>query len=82
MKFVCLACEEERVLDALSRSEWDLLRRETLDYVEDVERSGHLIAAEPLAAATTAATVRVRHGKVSVTDGPFAETRRRSAASS
>ena len=75
MKFVCLACEEERLLNALSRSEWDLLRRETLDYVEELRRSGRLIAAEPLQSARTAATVRVRRGKVSVTDGPFAETK-------
>ena len=75
MKFVCLACEEESVFNALSRSEWELLRRETLDYVEELRRSGHLIAAEPLQSARTAATVRVRHGKVSITDGPFAETK-------
>ena len=75
MKFVCLACEEESVLNALSRSEWELLRRETLDYVEELRRSGHLIAAEPLQSARTAATVRVRRGKVSITDGPFAETK-------
>ena len=75
MKFVCLACEEESVLNALSRSEWELLRRETLDYVEELRRSGRLIATEPLQSARTAATVRVRRGKVSVTDGPFAETK-------
>ncbi len=75
MKFVCLACEEEGVLNGLSRSEWELLRRETLDYVEELRRSGHLISTEPLQSARTAATVRVRHGKVSVTDGPFAETK-------
>jgi len=46
-----------------------------LDYVVELRRSGHLIAAEPLQSARTAATVRVRHGKVSVTDGPFAETK-------
>ncbi len=75
MKFLCLACEEESVLNALSKSEWDLLRRETLDYVEELRRSGRLIATEPLQSARTAATVRLRDGKLSVTDGPFAETK-------
>jgi hypothetical protein len=43
MKFLCLAYEEEKTLDELSRSEWDALRRETLAYVEILRRSGHLI---------------------------------------
>ena len=34
MKYLCLAYEEESMLNALSRSEWDVLRRETLDYKE------------------------------------------------
>ena len=37
--------------------------------------SGRLIATHPLQSATLAKTVRIRHGKVSVTDGPFAETK-------
>jgi hypothetical protein len=75
MKYLCLAHEEESVLNALSRSEWDNLRRETLEYVEDLRHSGRLISAEPLQSVRTAATVRVRGGKVSITDGPFAETK-------
>jgi hypothetical protein len=34
-----------------------------------------LIAAHPLQSATTASTLRVRNGKVAITDGPFAETK-------
>ena len=75
MKYLCLAYEEESTLNALSRSEWDVLRRETLDYVEELRTRGTLIAAEPLQSVRTAATVRVRAGKVSITDGPFAETK-------
>ncbi|MEX1277071.1 MAG: YciI family protein [Bacteroidota bacterium] len=62
-------------MNALSRSEWDVLRRETLDYVEELRTRGTLIAAEPLQSVRTAATVRVRTGRVSITDGPFAETK-------
>lgn len=75
MKYICLAYEEEEKLNSLSRSEWVELRRETLEYVEDLRTRGYLIAAEPLQSINTAATVRVRAGKVSVTDGPFAETK-------
>jgi hypothetical protein len=75
MKYLCLAYEEEETLNALSKGEWDVLRVETLDYVEELRNRGRLISAEPLQSARTASTVRVRGGKVSVTDGPFAETK-------
>jgi hypothetical protein len=75
MKFLCLACEQEETLNALSRAEWDALRNETLAYVDKLLKSGHLISAEPLQSARTAATVRVRNGRIQVTDGPFAETK-------
>jgi hypothetical protein len=75
MKYICLAYEEESKLNALSKSEWETLRAETLAYVEQLRNNGHLISAEPLQSVKTAATVRVRSGKVSITDGPFAETK-------
>lgn len=75
MKYLCMAYEEEATLNALSKAEWDDLRRETLNYVEEISRKGHLVSAEPLQSVRTASTVRVRGGKLSVTDGPFAETK-------
>ena len=75
MKFLCLAYEEERALNALSESEWHALRKETLDYVDRLQKSGRLILAQALQSATTASTLRVRSGKLSVIDGPFAETK-------
>ena len=75
MKFLCLAYEEQRALDALSENEWHALRKETLDYVDRLQKSGRLILAQALQSATTASTLRVRSGNVSVIDGPFAETK-------
>jgi hypothetical protein len=75
MKYLCMAYEAQSVLDGLSRAEWQDLRQETLDYVESLRSSGHLLVTEPLQSARTAVTVRVRHGKTSTTDGPFAETK-------
>lgn len=75
MKYLCLAYEEEQVLTALSRSEWDALRRETIDYVESLQKNGHLILTNALKSAQTATMVRVRKGALTVTDGPFAETK-------
>lgn len=75
MKYICLAYEEENKLNALSRTEWDVLRDETLSYLEELKKRGHIITAEALQSSRKAATVRVRSGKVNLTDGPFAETK-------
>jgi hypothetical protein len=75
MKFLCLAYEEERVLNTMTEGEWHALRDETLAYVEGLRASGHLIDTRPLQSARTASTVQVRGGRTTVTDGPFAETK-------
>src|SRR5688572_29726239 len=75
MKFLCLAYEEEAKLNALTQSEWDALRLETLSYVDQMRNKGILIAAEALQSIRTAKTVRVRDKKLALTDGPFAETK-------
>jgi hypothetical protein len=75
VKYICLAYEEENTLSALSRNEWEILRGETLAYVDELRSKGYLISAEPLQSIQSAATVRVRSGKISVSDGPFAETK-------
>jgi hypothetical protein len=75
MRYLCLAYEEESKLNDLSRSEWDALRGETLSYLEDLKNRGHIVSAEALQSARTASTVRVRNNRVTITDGPFAETK-------
>ena len=75
MKYLCLAYEEEHTLNALSRSEWEELRGETLSYLDELKRNGNVISAEALQSTRSAATVRVRSGKLSITDGPFSETK-------
>jgi hypothetical protein len=75
MKYLCLAYEEENILETMSESDWEKLRNETLAYVEELKKNGHLVASEPLQSVRTATTVRVRDHKVSLTDGPFAETK-------
>ncbi len=75
MKYLCLAYEEEKRLNELDRDEWEALREETLAYVDSLRSSGHLISTRALQSATTATTVQVRNGRISTTEGPFAETR-------
>ena len=71
MKYLCLVyCDEK--LHSMPGFPED---RECLGYLATLKKNGHLIAAEPRESVQTAATVRVRNGKLSVTDGPFAETK-------
>ena len=75
MRFLGLAYEEEEKLDALTPSEWEALRQETLAYVDELRKSGRLIVTAALESVRSATTVRVRAGRASATDGPFAETK-------
>jgi hypothetical protein len=68
MKYLCLVY--------LEREKWHAVPdRECNDCGDDFRERGVLVAAEPLHPVETAATVRVRNGTLSVTDGPFAETK-------
>jgi hypothetical protein len=66
---------DEKSLDALPKGEFDDLVSEALAYDEELQRSGHFVVAQALQRVETATTVRVRGGKMSATDGPFAETK-------
>jgi hypothetical protein len=75
MKYLLMCCTEEKKLAALSKSECDALMDETQAYIEALRKNGHYIASERLQPVETATMVRVRNGKLSTTDGPFAETK-------
>ena len=75
MKYLLFCCHEEKKFDSMPKSEGDALMNETLTYCEKLKRSGHLIVATPLEPIQIAVTVRVRNGGLSLTDGPFAETK-------
>jgi hypothetical protein len=75
MKYLCLVYFEQQVLDDLSASEDAALARESIAYDDDLRRNGHYIASAALQPVRSATTVRMRGDKLSITDGPFAETR-------
>jgi len=68
MKYLCLVYLDEKRLA-------ELPDEECVAYDVAIRNSGHCVASEALESVQTATTVRVRNGKVSVTDGPFAETK-------
>lgn len=75
MKYLCLIYLDENLLQAMPAEQYNAVVRQCLEYEKDVAKSGKLLAVEALEPVQTATTVRVRSGKTTVTDGPFAETK-------
>ena len=75
MKYLCLIYDEEKKVGAMPKSEADAFMGEYGAFTEGIRQSGHYLGGEALQPATSATTVRVRNGKMSATDGPFAETK-------
>lgn len=75
MRYICLVYNEESNVDALPASEYNAIVDETFAHRGELQREGHHIASSPLEPVRSAMTVRVQEGRVSVTEGPFAETR-------
>jgi hypothetical protein len=75
MRYLCLIYDEEKRLGTMSKSESDAFMGEYFAFTEGIRTSGHFLGGEALQPIQMATTVRVRNGKVSTTDGPFAETK-------
>jgi hypothetical protein len=75
MKYVCLVYLVEKDMNEMTKRESDACVDESLAYDNALRKSGHLIVAHALQPIEAATTIRVRNGKVSATDGPFAETK-------
>lgn len=74
MKYLCMISAEQ-VMETMPAADAELHFQEYAEFTEDIRRSGHFLGANRLQPVTTATSVRVRGGRVHVTDGPFAETR-------
>ena len=68
MKYLCLVYLDERRLEEVADVD-------CMACADALRSSGHMLAGEALESVHTATTVRMRNGKMSVTDGPFAETK-------
>ena len=74
MKFLCLICAE-KMMEYMGEADAERHYDEYREFTEAIRKSGHFIGANRLLPPDAATTVRVRQGKVSVTDGPYAETK-------
>jgi hypothetical protein len=75
MKFLMMIYTDEALLDALPAGEFDMLMRGCLVHADELRESGHLLESQQLEPVASARSVRVRNGRSSVVDGPFAETK-------
>ena len=75
MRYLCLIYEDERLWEQATPAEQEKVFSEYVAFGGDIKSNGHHLAGEPLQPTSTATTVRVRNGKISTTDGPFAETK-------
>ena len=75
MRYLCLIYEDQTLYERMPKDEMDKVFGEYFTYTEDIKKSGHHLGGEALQPTTTATTVRVRNGKISTIDGPFAETK-------
>ena len=75
MQYLLLIYDPEKAWAEMPEAERNKLFTEYMTFTNDIKASGHYRAGDALQPTHTATTVRVRDGKTSTTDGPFAETR-------
>ncbi len=75
MNYICLVYQDEKKLESTPEADFDAIVGECGEWVGELEKGGNHVYSTGLQSVRTAATLRLRDGKVSVTDGPFAETK-------
>ena len=75
MKYLCLIYDDETIWTSMPREQADAVMGEYHAFTTDIQKSGQYLGGNALQPTQTATTVRVRNGKLSSTDGPFAETK-------
>lgn len=75
MKYLCLIYDDETIWEQMAKDEVDAYMGEYFAFTDGIREGGQYLAGEALQPTATATTVRVRDGRISTTDGPFAETR-------
>jgi hypothetical protein len=75
MKYLCLIYDNESAMKDMTREQGQAIMADYMAFTEGIKKSGQYVGGEALKPTPTASTVRVRQGKISTTDGPFAETK-------
>ena len=75
MKYICLGYHDEKKWETTPESERNGMMDECFDYDDVLRKNGHFAGGDALQSARNATTLRWKNGKVSITDGPYAETK-------
>jgi hypothetical protein len=75
MKYLCLIYGDEKLWQTMSKEEADAEMAEYFAFTDGIRAAGQYVAGEALQPVATATTIRIRDGKMTTTDGPFAETK-------
>ena len=75
MKYICLGYIDPKKWETMSESERNAMMDECFAYDDVLRKNGHFVGGEALQGPQNASTLRFQNGKVSVTDGPYAETK-------
>lgn len=75
MKFALLIYTDETMLEELPSGAFDTMMHSCITHADELRADGKLLDSQQLEAPATARSVRIRNGRTSVMDGPFAETK-------
>lgn len=75
MKFALMIYTDSTLMEALPSGAYDTMMRSCLQHADELRTDGKLFDSQQLETPATAKSVRIRNGRTSVVDGPFAETK-------
>jgi hypothetical protein len=75
MKFMVLIYNDDTMLDAMPPAQFDAAMRGCLEHADELRKDGRLLDSQMLENASTAKSLRTRKNRLTVLDGPFAETK-------
>ena len=75
MKYMLLVYTDSTLLDEMPPREFDASMKRCLDHADDLRQEGQLLDSQMLEPPATARSVRVRGGRTTTVDGPFAEAK-------
>ena len=75
MKYICLGYMDPKKWETMSESEQNAMMDECFAYDDVLRKKGHFVGGEALQSARNATTLRWRNDRMSITDGPYAETK-------
>ena len=75
MKFMVLIYTDDALIDAMPSEQFDETMRGCIEHADDLRSDGRLLDSQQLEAPSTAKSLRTRKGQLTITDGPFTESK-------